>query len=199
MYIVYNCTLNLSDITSKFIIVVLFVIIDLQRVLNAWYIEMFMIHPFTRFHTYLSFYLSLLLSVCLSVYLPTYPPTHLSIYLSIYGSIALCWTLASFSVSWSFTQSVGLLGRGISPSQGSYLHTGQHKQNKSAQTSMPQGRFEPTIPVFERVKTVHVLDCHCDRPKCIISYHYQTERRRKFFALSLWFYVIVYCDAYTHC
>jgi hypothetical protein len=26
-----------------------------------------------------------------------------------------------------FTQSVGLLGRGISPSQGFYLHTGQHK------------------------------------------------------------------------
>jgi hypothetical protein len=26
-----------------------------------------------------------------------------------------------------FTQSVGLLGRGISPSQGLYLHIGQHK------------------------------------------------------------------------
>jgi hypothetical protein len=29
-----------------------------------------------------------------------------------------------------FTQSVGLLGLGITPSQGRYLHTGQHKQNK---------------------------------------------------------------------
>jgi hypothetical protein len=28
--------------------------------------------------------------------------------LSIYGSTALCWALAAFSVSWSFTQSVGL-------------------------------------------------------------------------------------------
>jgi hypothetical protein len=31
------------------------------------------------------------------------------------------------AVSWSYTQSVGLLGRGIGPSQGRYLHTGQHK------------------------------------------------------------------------
>jgi hypothetical protein len=31
-----------------------------------------------------------------------------------------------------FTQSVGLLGRGISPSQGRYLHTGQHKHRINA-------------------------------------------------------------------
>jgi hypothetical protein len=37
------------------------------------------------------------------------------------------WTLAAFSVSWFFTQSVGFLGRGISPSQGRYLHSEQHK------------------------------------------------------------------------
>jgi hypothetical protein len=54
-----------------------------------------------------------------------------------------------------FTQSVGLLGRGISPSQGRYLHTELHKQNKRTQTSMPQVGFEPTIPLFERAKTVH--------------------------------------------
>jgi hypothetical protein len=29
-----------------------------------------------------------------------------------------------------FTQSVGLLGRGISPSQGRHIHTGQHKENE---------------------------------------------------------------------
>jgi hypothetical protein len=57
-----------------------------------------------------------------------------------------------------FKQSVGLLGRGISPSQGSYLHTGQHKQNKRTQTSMPQVGFEPMIPAFEQAKTVHALD-----------------------------------------
>jgi hypothetical protein len=54
----------------------------------------------------------------------------LSIYLSIYGSTVLCWALADFSVYWSFTQSVGFLGWEISPPQGRYLYTGQHKQNK---------------------------------------------------------------------
>jgi hypothetical protein len=59
------------------------------------------------------------LSICLSVYL--------SIYLSVCGSTALYWTLAAFSVSWSLTQSVGLLEWGISLSQGRYPHTGHHK------------------------------------------------------------------------
>jgi hypothetical protein len=31
-------------------------------------------------------------------------------------------------------------------------------QNQSTLTSMPQVRFEPMIPVFERSKTVHALD-----------------------------------------
>jgi hypothetical protein len=31
-------------------------------------------------------------------------------------------------------------------------------QNKRTQTSMPLVGFEPTIPVFERAKTVHALD-----------------------------------------
>jgi hypothetical protein len=42
--------------------------------------------------------------------------------LSLRGSTAL-WTMADFSVSKSYTQSVELLGVGISPSQGRYLHT----------------------------------------------------------------------------
>jgi hypothetical protein len=46
----------------------------------------------------------------------------------------------------------------LSPSQGRYLHTGQHKQNKRTQTSMPLVEIEPTIPVSERAKTVHALD-----------------------------------------
>jgi hypothetical protein len=33
-----------------------------------------------------------------------------------------------------FRQSVGLLGRGISPSQGLYLHTGQHKHRINVRT-----------------------------------------------------------------
>jgi hypothetical protein len=33
------------------------------------------------------------------------------------------------------------------------------RQNNRTQTSMPRVGFEPTIPVFERAKTVHALDC----------------------------------------
>jgi hypothetical protein len=47
---------------------------------------------------------------------------------------------------------------GISPSQGSYLHTEQHEQNKRTQTSMTRVRFEPTTPAFKWAKTVHALD-----------------------------------------
>jgi hypothetical protein len=53
----------------------------------------------------------------------------------------------------NFSQTVGLLGRVISPSQGRYLNTGQHKHRMSTtthQTSMPWVRFEPTIPGSER-------------------------------------------------
>jgi hypothetical protein len=58
---------------------------------------------------------------------------------------------ASFHFSFLIlTQSVGLLGRAISPTQG-------HKQNKRTQTSVPRVAFEHTIPVFEQAKTVHVL------------------------------------------
>jgi hypothetical protein len=31
-------------------------------------------------------------------------------------------------------------------------------QNKRTQTSMPRDGFEPTVPAFEREKTVHALD-----------------------------------------
>jgi hypothetical protein len=65
---------------------------------------------------------------------------------------------ASYSVRNHFSQTVGLLGQVISPSQGRYLNTGQHKQNKRTQTSMPRVGFEPTIPASERVKTIHALD-----------------------------------------
>jgi hypothetical protein len=65
--------------------------------------------------------------------------------------------MAAFSVSESYTQSVELLGRAISPSKGRYLHT-EHKQNKHNQTSMLRVKFESTIPVFERAYRVHTLD-----------------------------------------
>jgi hypothetical protein len=59
-------------------------------------------------------------------------------------------------------QTVGLLGRVISSSQGDLsLNTGQHKHRIKAytyKTSMPYVGSEPTIPAFERAKTVHALD-----------------------------------------
>jgi hypothetical protein len=39
-----------------------------------------------------------------------------------------------------------------------YLHKGQHKQNIHTQTCMLRVRFESTIPVLQRAKTVHASD-----------------------------------------
>jgi hypothetical protein len=53
-------------------------------------------------------------------------------------------------------QTVGLLGRVMSSSQGFYLNTGQHEHRINTytyQTSMPCVGFEPTIPASERAKT----------------------------------------------
>jgi hypothetical protein len=63
-----------------------------------------------------------------------------------------------FSFVIFFTQTVVLLERVISPSQGRYLHRTTQTQNNLTQTSMPRVGFEPTIPVFERAKTVYALD-----------------------------------------
>jgi hypothetical protein len=60
-----------------------------------------------------------------------------------------------------FPQSVGLLGRLISPLQGLYLNTGQHKHSINAythKTSMPWVGFESTITASGRAKTVDALD-----------------------------------------
>jgi hypothetical protein len=51
--------------------------------------------------------------------------------------------------------SVRLLGRVISPPQGRCL---TQAQNKHKRTSMPRVVFGPTIPAFQRVKTVHASD-----------------------------------------
>jgi hypothetical protein len=61
------------------------------------------------------------------------------------------WALAAFK-SLIYSQSVGLLGRMISSSQGLYQNTGQHKHRINTythQTSMPWVGFEPTITASE--------------------------------------------------
>jgi hypothetical protein len=77
-----------------------------------------------------------------------------------YRSTALCWALAAFSVSWSYTQSVELLGRGISRSQGRYLHTGQHKHRIKAHNT--------DIHALSGIRTHDPsgrTSGHCDRQK----------------------------------
>jgi hypothetical protein len=96
------------------------------------------------------------------IYLTTHPPIHPSIHPPTYLPMTLqpfVGPCALFQFPDLFTQSVGLLGREISPSQGRYLHAGHQKtQNRRTYTSMPQVGFEPSIPVFEQVKTVHAID-----------------------------------------
>jgi hypothetical protein len=91
----------------------------------------------TYLRLYLSIYLSICLSISLSIYLSIYLSTSLSIYLStslsiylsIHGSTVHLLDIGRFSASWSFIQPVGLLGRGINPSQGRYVDT-QDSTNK---------------------------------------------------------------------
>jgi hypothetical protein len=57
----------------------------------------------------------------------------------------------------SYTYLVGLLGRGISPSQGRYRHRTTHRKSRHISVSLL--RFEPAIPMFERAKIFRALDC----------------------------------------
>jgi hypothetical protein len=51
-----------------------------------------------------------------------------------------------FVIPWIYTQSVGLLGRVIGPSQGLYLYTEQHKQNKLTHTKHPCPKWASNPP-----------------------------------------------------
>jgi hypothetical protein len=73
--------------------------------------------------------------------------------------------LQPFVAPWPLFQfldpnTVGLLERRISPSQGLCTYTGEHKHriNAHKHTVMPWVEFEPTILVFELEKTVHAVD-----------------------------------------
>jgi hypothetical protein len=79
------------------------------------------------------------------------------------------WPLFSFLIF--FTQSVGLLGRGISRSQKPLpTHRPAQTQNKRTQTSMPQVRFEPRISMLEQAKTGHTVDRATTVISCQILY-----------------------------
>jgi hypothetical protein len=79
-----------------------------------------------------------------------------SAYLWLYSPLFHIGRFLSFLIH---PQSVGLLGRGISPSQVRYLHRRTTQtQNKRTQISMPPVGFETMIRVFEQAKTVHASD-----------------------------------------
>jgi hypothetical protein len=76
-----------------------------------------------------------------------------------FGSKVPIWALAYLH---DLRQSVGLLGRVISSSQGLYMYTKTEKRTHTHThkhwISMPWVGFEPLIPASERAKTVHALD-----------------------------------------
>jgi hypothetical protein len=84
----------------------------------------------------LSFFPSVYLFVCLSVYAFIHPPARPSasphIYPPIYPSMALqpfvgLWPLFSFLIFYTVSRTSWTGWGRVSPSQGRYLHTGQHK------------------------------------------------------------------------
>jgi hypothetical protein len=91
--------------------------------------------------------LSICMFIYLSIYLLIYLSFCLSIYLSIYGSTALMGFGRFFSFVIFYT-----VGR-LLPA-----HRTAQTQNKRTQISVSLIGFEPTVPVFERTKTVHALD-----------------------------------------
>jgi hypothetical protein len=70
----------------------------------------------------------------------------------------------------SYRESVGLLGRGISPTQGRYLYGTTQTQDKSQQISVPRVEFEPMIPVFQRTKAFHTLNRVANVCSCLFIY-----------------------------
>jgi hypothetical protein len=64
-------------------------------------------------------------------------------------------------------------------------HRTAQTQNKCTQASMSQVGFEPTIPVFERTKTVHALDC----ATTVIGYSENPAKRLCEQIHSFWFQI----------
>jgi hypothetical protein len=79
-----------------------------------------------------------------------------NIYLWLYSPLLDLGRFFSFLI---YTQSVGLLGRGINPSQGRYLHTEQHKQRIHAHRR-PKLEWDSN----PRSQRSSELRGHCDRP-----------------------------------
>jgi hypothetical protein len=90
---------------------------------------------------------------------------------SIHSSMALqplvrLWPLLRFHNRNLFTQTLGLLGRVISPSQGHYLHTGQHRHRINAYTDIRASSgirtHDPSVRANEDSSRLRPRG-HCDR------------------------------------
>jgi hypothetical protein len=126
------------------------------------------IYVYTLFLFYFAFYSHLPLFICLWLYSPCGP-----------------WPLFQFHnihtlgrTSWTGDQPVA---RPLP------IHRTTQTQSTCTQTSMPLVGFEPTIPVFERAKTVHALD----HAATVVSSHLVTSPS------SLWRAVYSLCPLFS--
>jgi hypothetical protein len=133
--------------------------LDHNRLLHVYSKSLFAHHP-----TFPRFLVKAVDCVVTQIYRRSVRPTlSLSFLLPPLWSIGHPWK-ALFHFSFLILkQSVGVFGWGISPSQGRYLY-------KHRQTSTPWVGFEPTIPAFERAKTIHALDRAATWWDLLVSY-----------------------------
>jgi hypothetical protein len=75
----------------------------------------------------------------------------------ICGSTAIV-GLGRFSSFLIYTQSLGLLGRGISHRKATTYTENNTNTGQRSQTSVPRVGIEATMPMFARAKTFHALD-----------------------------------------
>jgi hypothetical protein len=102
------------------------------------------------------------------------PPTNQNIIFSmVLPAHSVPWPLTKFRNH--FSQTVGLLGRVISPSQGPYLNTGQHKtQNKHIYTPNIHAfcgirNHDPSVRASENISCLRPRG-YCDRLKDQLPY-----------------------------
>jgi hypothetical protein len=95
------------------------------------------------------------------------PPGRLSMLLcnsrlSTYGSTTLLLDLGRFSVSWASTQSVGLLGRGISPTWTHRTAQTQNGTHTGIHASCGIRTYNPSVWAGEDSSSLHPRG-HCDQ------------------------------------
>jgi hypothetical protein len=98
--------------------------------------------------------MSLSLSIYLSIYL--YRSIYLSVCLWLYSPLLDLGRILSF-LPFLHSREDSLTGN-RPVTRGLPAHRTAQTQNRLTQTSMPQVGFEPTIPLFERAKTVYAID-----------------------------------------